>query len=76
MSNLAVELHPHAQKVECTETSIIVELIDGRTITAPLIWFPRLAKATANNCKTGSCWVTEKASIGLTLMKTLALPGC
>jgi hypothetical protein len=54
MSTLAVELHPHAQKVECTETSIIVELIDGRTVTAPLIWFPRLAKATAKqlqNCE-------------------------
>jgi hypothetical protein len=51
MSTLAVELHPHAQKVVCTETSIIVELIDGRTITAPLVWFPRLAKATVEQLK-------------------------
>ena len=26
---------------------LIVDLMDGRSISAPLIWFPRLAKATA-----------------------------
>lgn len=46
MSILAVELHPQAQSIKCTEVSLIVELTDGRTISAPLIWFPRLAKAT------------------------------
>ncbi|MBA1445567.1 MAG: DUF2442 domain-containing protein [gamma proteobacterium endosymbiont of Lamellibrachia anaximandri] len=46
MSTLAVELHPHAHKVQCTDTSLIVELVDGRTVTAPLIWFPRLSKAS------------------------------
>ncbi|WP_428355129.1 DUF2442 domain-containing protein [Methyloprofundus sp.] len=25
---------------------IIVELIDGRTISAPLVWFPRLSQAS------------------------------
>jgi len=45
MSTLAVELHPQALNIKCTEASLIVELIDGRTISAPLIWFPRLAKA-------------------------------
>ena len=24
----------------------VVELVDGRTITAPLVWFPRLSQAT------------------------------
>ncbi|MEN8128611.1 MAG: DUF2442 domain-containing protein [Pseudomonadota bacterium] len=47
MSTLAVELHPLAQNVVCTETSVIVELIDGRTVTVPLIWFPRLSKASS-----------------------------
>jgi len=45
MNTLAVELHPQAQSIKCTEASLIVELVDGRTISAPLIWFPRLAKA-------------------------------
>jgi len=44
MSTLAVGLHPQALNIKCTEASLIVELNDGRTISAPLIWFPRLAK--------------------------------
>jgi hypothetical protein len=46
MSTLAVELHPQAQNIICTDAVIIVELIDGRTISAPLVWFPRLSQAT------------------------------
>ena len=46
MSTLAVELHPQAHNVKCTDATIIVELIDGRTITVPLIWFPRLCRAS------------------------------
>ena len=46
MSALAVELHPHAHNIKFTDVTLIVELIDGRTITAPLVWFPRLAQAS------------------------------
>ncbi|NOQ77953.1 MAG: DUF2442 domain-containing protein [Gammaproteobacteria bacterium] len=46
MNTLAVELHPQAQTLSCTEESIIVELVDGRIISAPLVWFPRLSQAT------------------------------
>ena len=46
MSSLAVELHPQAHNVKCTDAAIIVELIDGRTIPAPLVWFPRLSQAS------------------------------
>lgn len=46
MSTLAVEMHPQAHNVSCDGTTINVELIDGRTISAPLVWFPSLAKAT------------------------------
>jgi hypothetical protein len=46
MNTLAVEMRPQAHNIQCTETSIIVELVDGRTITAPLVWFPNLIKAT------------------------------
>ena len=64
MSTLAVELHPHAHNVKCTETSIVVELVDGRTVTVPLIWFPRLSKATVGQavfeCVFNSREVTAK----------------
>jgi hypothetical protein len=46
MNTLAVELHPQAQNITCTDAAIIVELLDGRTISAPLVWFPRLSQAT------------------------------
>lgn len=33
--------------VRCTETDLVVGLRDGRRITAPLWWYPRLLRATA-----------------------------
>ncbi len=33
--------------VRCDEDSLIVDLMDGRTISVPLAWYPRLAHATA-----------------------------
>ena len=46
MSVRAVEVHPLAQQVAFTEEELVVSLVDGRTITVPLAWFPRLANAT------------------------------
>ncbi len=37
MGTLAVELHPQAFNVKCTNESLIVELVDGRTVSAPLV---------------------------------------
>jgi len=33
--------------VHFSEDTISVDLVDGRTITAPLVWYPRLLHATA-----------------------------
>lgn len=46
MGILAVELHPQAHNIKCTDAAIIVELVDGRTISAPLVWFPKLSLAS------------------------------
>ena len=46
MSRLAVEIHPLAQSVVFTDDDLIVSLIDGRKVTVPLVWFPRLSRAT------------------------------
>ena len=32
-----------AQRVSLTEDALVVGLVDGRTITVPLTWYPRLA---------------------------------
>ena len=36
-----------AQSMTANDEALIVDLADGRTITVPLAWFPRLAHGTA-----------------------------
>ncbi len=38
--------HPQAHNVICTDATIVVELVDGRAISAPLVWFPRLSQTS------------------------------
>lgn len=38
---------PDAVGVEVTDDALTVELNDGRTISVPLAWYPRLVHATA-----------------------------
>lgn len=43
MSSLAVEKRePRARSVVVNEESLTVDLMDGRTIIVPLVWYPRL----------------------------------
>jgi len=47
MNTLAAEIQePSAQDVAVSEDSLTVDLTDGRTIIAPLSWYPRLWHAT------------------------------
>jgi len=46
MRFLAVEPNPRAHHVELTEDELIVYLRDGRKISVPLAWVPRLLYAT------------------------------
>jgi Protein of unknown function (DUF2442) len=39
-------LHAQASKATVNAEEIAVDLVDGRTIIAPLLWFPRLVHAT------------------------------
>ena len=36
-----------AQQVRVTDDTLIVDLVDGRTLSVPVAWFPRLAHGTA-----------------------------
>lgn len=38
---------PLAQNVSVTDEALIVDLLDGRTVTVPLAWYPRLLHGTA-----------------------------
>jgi len=47
MSTLTVEMRiATAQYVTVTEDALIVELADGRTVSVPLAWYPRLWHGT------------------------------
>jgi len=46
VSTQAIEVHALAQEARFTDDEMVVSLVDGRTISVPLEWFPRLAKAT------------------------------
>lgn len=47
MNTLAIEISKSLiERVSFTEDSLIVDLSDGRTITLPLAWYPRLTHAT------------------------------
>jgi len=37
---------PNADRATVTEDALIVELSDGRAISVPITWFPRLVHAT------------------------------
>ena len=48
MSTLVVNRQiPNAQDVKVTDDTLRVDLGDGRTISVPLAWFPRLVHATS-----------------------------
>lgn len=46
MSTLAIEVEPLAVEVSCTEDALHVVLADGREVSVPLTWSPRLLMAT------------------------------
>ena len=44
---MAIEIEiPIAEKVSVTNDTLCVDLNDGRTISVPIAWYPRLAYAT------------------------------
>ncbi|MBI2832532.1 MAG: DUF2442 domain-containing protein [Chloroflexi bacterium] len=45
ISRVEIEI-PNAVGVEITEETLTVELSDGRTISVPLAWYPRLLHGT------------------------------
>ena len=47
MGILAIRADERVRDVSFSEDSFTVELMDGRSITTPLAWFPRLLHASA-----------------------------
>lgn len=51
MNSLIVNKSKKAINVEFSDSKMIVFLEDGREVSIPLEWFPRLRNATANQLK-------------------------
>lgn len=47
MSTSPIEYRPLARTVAVSDDELSVGLADGRVITVPLVWFPRLLRADA-----------------------------
>ncbi len=48
MSTLVLEKEPLAASIEVTDDDLMVHLIDGRTLSVPLHWYPRLSHASVD----------------------------
>ncbi len=46
MNDSGISPGERVKDVHLTEDTLSVDLIDGRTITVPLVWYPRLLEAT------------------------------
>jgi hypothetical protein len=47
MNTLVIKFEPLAVGLSFTADTLHIDLADGREVSAPLVWFPRLQKATA-----------------------------
>jgi hypothetical protein len=46
MTTLTLETEPIANRVTFTDEKLIVDLIDGRSLSIPIDWYPRLMHAS------------------------------
>ena len=46
MTTLTLEADPIALTIDVTETHLIVDLADGRQLSVPLAWYPRLLQGS------------------------------
>jgi hypothetical protein len=46
MNTLAVKIKAPIQHVVVTDDSLVVDLADGRTVSVPMAWYPRLMYGT------------------------------
>jgi hypothetical protein len=62
MGILAINADERVANVQFSEDELRVTLMDGRTISAPLAWYPRLLHATVKQRKN---WQTCGAGYGI-----------
>ena len=43
---MSILVEPRLTRVRCTSSTLIVDFEDGRSVHLPLVWYPRLFRAT------------------------------
>ena len=73
MSISTIEIQPTlAERISIDEETLTVDFIDGRSISVPLEWYPRLLHGTPKSAIVGDSSVKVKAFIGLNWMRIVA----
>ena len=49
MNSLVLKIAPRAMAVVCSDDELRVSLTDGRWLSVPIAWFPRLAHASSSD---------------------------
>jgi len=62
MGILGIDADERVKDVHFSEDTLSVDLADGRTITVPLVWYPRLLNATK---KQREHWQISAAGYGI-----------
>lgn len=62
MHSLAIQNDPRIKDVSCTGEKLTVELCDGRSISVPTEWYPRLKQASPKELKN---WCLSRAGFGI-----------
>jgi len=62
MGILALSADERVRAVRVSEDTLTVDLMDGRTISVPLLWYPRLLSGSP---KKRSNWKTRAAGYGI-----------
>jgi hypothetical protein len=62
MGILALSADERVRDVRVSEDALTVDLMDGRTISVPLVWYPRLLEGTP---KERSNWKVSAAGYGI-----------
>ena len=62
MGILALKTDERVEAVHFTRDALVVDLMDGRTISVPLTWYPKLLKATQ---KQRSIWESCGGGYGI-----------
>ena len=62
MSTLASQTKAAVRRVRVTNQTLTVELIDGRVVSVPTTWYPRLAEASDRERRS---WVLIGSGVGI-----------